>query len=222
MPASGIAPAGTAAELIGQATEGGAAPEALASLYSAPHRRRARAKTAKALVGGGERPQQIYTPQTIIDAILRVWPHIALDPCSGPDSIVPAACRCYVSEKPDGKFTPGPGEIDGTKLPWVDHTYANPPFRFLKQWLGKARTEGAVCEVMMLAPVRPHRVWWREARESAAATAWLNPVIFRDYKSGFPVPMALLYWGELVEVFTWSIESAGLGDVEPGSRFRLY
>ena len=35
------------------------------------------------------REQTIYTPQSIIDVVLKVWPEgIALDPCSGPGSIV--------------------------------------------------------------------------------------------------------------------------------------
>ena len=39
-----------------------------------------------------KRKQVVYTPQAVVDVLLTLWPEgIALDPCSGPDSIVPAA-----------------------------------------------------------------------------------------------------------------------------------
>lgn len=197
-------------------------PAPLAAFYSAPHRRRA-ANTVKSMACPGERPQEIYTPQPIVAALLRMWPHIELDPCHGPDSIVLARRHYYVPptliQTPAGRtkriFRPGPGDSDGLSLAWDSFTYCNPPFALLREWMIKAALEARQHpEIAVLVPVRPHRTWWRDIRSTASATAWLNPVTFVDYPSAFPAPLALLYWGRLLENFKSAIAHYDLGSVE--------
>ncbi len=199
-------------------------PEALASFYSAPHRKRARANTAKSMIGPGERPQEIYTPEALLAPLRELWDGIALDPCSGPGSIVGATESFYVSKKvrigKSGKeqihYTPDPGEQSGLELPWLDRTYSNPPFGELEEWMYKAAYEGMRrgLEVAQLVPVRPHRKWWRAVRRTANQLIWLDPVFFVGYDSGFPAPLAMLYWGSFGKHFGELYEKAGLGECD--------
>jgi hypothetical protein len=162
-----------------------------------PERDRKRKNTAKSMIspseGGVERPQEIYTPQVILDVIAEVWPEgITLDPCSGPESIVPARIR----------YDGSPGK-DGLEEVWYDFTYFNPPYKDLKKWMAKAVAESPAnnVEIIGLFPVRPHRVWWRRTAVKAAALSCLDPLCFRGYKQAFPAPLCLMYWGSRVEKF---------------------
>lgn len=170
-------------------------PNALQSLWGSGDvaRDRARRNTVKSMASPGERPQEIYTPQSIIDVCLEVWPEgIAMDPCSGPDSIVPATIKLDGSE---GK--------DGLKTDWAPFTYVNPPFKYLKQWLEKAENEVVRLvensqhpEIILLCPVRTHRVWYRRTLDGCrVTTVFLDPLKFHGYAQAFPAPLALHYWG---------------------------
>jgi len=133
-----------------------------------------------ARVGGQNRPQDVNTPQHIVDAISWVWPEgIALDPCSNATSIVPAARRIILPE-------------DGLAVDWPDRTYANPPFGTLKEWLPKG---AQFYEHLILAPVRTHRVWWCSAAVRTSRICWLRPFAFLGEKHAFPAPLAMFYFG---------------------------
>ena len=160
--------------------------------------------------------QTIYTPQCVIDAVLEVWPEgIACDPCAGPHDVeswadetrVPAQIRAYA----DGDVTDG---VEGWSVTggglgfdWPTHTFVNPPYGDLKTWLPKCV---ATDECMALVPVRTHRTWWRDAALQANGICWMNPLKFVGYKSTFPAPLALMYWGHRVEAFSTAL--AHLGD----------
>lgn len=173
--------------------------------------------TVKALISPGERPQEIYTPACVIEALLRVWPHIALDPCSGPRSIVGALDTFYVPGRVDGngklQFQAAGDEQDGLSEPWVDYTYVNPPYSILKVWMDKARFEGTRTgrnvEVAMLAPTRGHRTWFRDACASATSVIDLDPVKFVGFKSTFPAPLCMIYWGSTKSLFELAFEALG-------------
>jgi hypothetical protein len=138
----------------------------------------------------GKRKQTVYTPQLIIDAVLEVWPHIALDPCSGPRSIVPARRRVARPQ-------------DGLAVRWPKYTFVNPPYDQLKAWLAhKPRHR----ETMLLVPVRSQRPWWRDLvfhaeADERPAVCWLDPVTFRGYDDQFPAPLCVLYSGDRLPAF---------------------
>lgn len=194
---------------------------ALKSLYNT--------NTVKALISPGVRPQEIYTPPSIKSAILKVWPHIALDPCTGPGSILEALDNCYVKPKtvpvlkkkepvldkhgvPKTRtvFLADAAETDGLQVRWVDYTYCNPPFSHLKEWMLKARHEGEdEKEVMLLTPVRSNRKWWRDVEDTTTETCFLDPFCFLGYKSTFPQSMCMMYWGSLRSLFRFAFERMG-------------
>jgi hypothetical protein len=197
---------------------------ALKGLYNSPHLNKVRA-----LTGTGVRPQEIYTPQLIINAVLKVWPHIALDPCTGPGTIIEAQNTCYVKPKhvPVMKkgeavldlggqpkvrtvFRADDGETDGLTARWQDYTYVNPPFAHLKQWMLKCRHEGDDgLEVMLLCPVRSNRKWWRDVEDTSTETCFLDPFAFHGFKSTFPQSMCVMYWGQLQSLFRLAFERLG-------------
>jgi len=157
-----------------------------------------------------EREQQIYTPWEIISVCLATWGRIELDPCSGPDSQVPAIVR-YDEH------------VDGLTSPWVNGTYWNPPYADLAAWLNKSDRENligmnALCdpdhagpdgsyEQIGLFPVRPNRVWWCEYMSTIpTVVAWLRPIKFVGFKSGFPAPLVLIYTGSNTEAFREAVK----------------
>lgn len=193
-------------------------PNCLGGLYNSTSTAKHNA-TVKSLTSPGERPQEIYTPQYIVDAILKVWGTVQFDPCWGPGSLVPSLTHAYVPPryeipavgKPKLVFRAAEDEEDGLVVAWPDRTYVNPPFKFLKAWMAKARSEArSGAEIMLLCPVRPHRVWWRQTHVEASAVCYLNPVKFEGYKSTFPQPMCLMYFGAMGHLFEAAF--AELGD----------
>lgn len=192
--------------------------QCLQSFYG--KRAESRKNTAKSMISPGDRPQEICTPKPIIDALLRVWPHIALDPCSHPESIVGALDTYYVpgrvvahpkSGKPKLVFVAEGDEVDGLKAEWTNYTFVNPPFSVLEPWLDKARDEGFAArkEVAVLAPTRGHRKWFRDAVASATSVIDLDPVAFLGHKSSFPAPLCMIYWGDSKALFEFSFEELG-------------
>lgn len=143
-----------------------------------------RLKNKRAFALKGPREQRVYTPQSIIDCLLEIWPEIALDPCSGSDSLVPAK----------EKIEP-PG--DGLAVEWVDHTYVNPPYDQLRAWMRKAADSDAQ-ELCMLIPNRTHRDWFRDLRPLIGTSIELRPLKFVGYKAPFPTPLVILYRGRRV------------------------
>lgn len=157
--------------------------------------------------------QEIYTPRSVIDVCLAVWPEgIRLDPCSGPDSIVPAEIRLQGRRVDSGRRTKHGATIwkwegAGLRRTWCSRTYCNPPFNQLRQWLAHA----VGSEVIVLAPVRSHRGWWRDWRDAQEAYCEMDPLKFLGYASSFPAPLILGYRGERVAQFKRA--AAKLGSV---------
>ena len=143
----------------------------------------------------GKREQSIYTPQSIVDALLRLWTEgIACDPCPGEGgSIVPAAVTCE----------------DGLVWPcWPRRTYVNPPYDDLKPWIERFERSW---ECVLLTPVRTHRKWWRPLLADHYLRCWLNPVKFIGYAQTFPAPLVLVYNGNRGGAFDKAFKE--LGDV---------
>lgn len=140
-----------------------------------------------------KRLQEILTPQSIVNFVLRLWPEgISMDPCASTDprSLVDAVVKV---------FKPGPGTMGkgGLDANWHDRTYVNPPFAELQAWLNKANASALPPRdrVVVLAPVRSHRSWWRRAAHAARAVVELDPVAFVGYDDVFPAPLCLMVWG---------------------------
>lgn len=162
--------------------------------------------------GGQDRPQDINTPQPIIDAILQVWPEgIALDPCSNAWSSVPAKNKVfgrynvflddYITCHDPSLDLPGKtpkGHGGGLTVFWPDYTYANPPYRKLLKWLERGVKYK---EHMMLVPVRTLRVWWCNCAQRAGTIAELKPVVFEGYDCAYPTPLAMFYFGNRISLF---------------------
>lgn len=184
-----------------------------------------------------DREQETYTPIEIIEVVETVGERIVLDPCSGPGSIVPALvqwmgeqrqkrdvrgnfkwCRLRAEDcgvpRPMLEWT-GRGLTDPWTVPGESGiVYVNPPYVDLEEWLAKSRNEAAQgVEIILLGPVRPHRVWWCDAWESADAKGWLWPVTFGGHVQSFPAPLALWYWGPRADWFTEVFEASGLGRI---------
>lgn len=148
------------------------------------------------------REQTVLTPQNIVDVLHATWPEgVALDPCTAAGSIVPAQITYNIER----------GE-NGLQLPWRNRTYCNSPYKTLKEWLDKSEYEHGLramdsvfgaAEQILLVPVRPNRVWWCKYMSSVPSViAWLKPVKFLGFKSGFPAPLCLVYTGSRTEAFS--------------------
>lgn len=130
------------------------------------------------------RKQEILTPESVVRFVLRFWDvgSIQLDPCSSglPEELTKARVS-YTAE--------------GLELPWSDCTYVNPPFKDLKKWMHKASLEAEKGHrIVMLCPVRGHRDWWHEYRDTASGEVQLKPLKFVGYAGAFPAPLCLLIW----------------------------
>lgn len=131
-----------------------------------------------------ERKQEILSPPEVIQFCLGFWGEesIGLDPCSSglPEELTKASVA-YLKE--------------GLDLPWSDCTYVNPPFKDLKKWMHKASIEAEKGHrIVMLCPVRGHRDWWHEYRDTASVEVQLKPLKFVGYAGAFPAPLCLLIW----------------------------
>lgn len=180
-----------------------------------------------------EREQETYTPQCVVDLLLRLWPEgIALDPCSGPDSIVPARERWYGALMETGRIGKRGPIMEwvgpGLTYPWRNRTYINNPFSDLQDWMPYSAAQQV--EQVMLAPVRPNRKWWRAYAASSVAIGWLDPLPFLGHAQAHPAPLALHYRGgdyarfaaacqgcDWVHVGTMTLERCTYDDRDPST-----
>lgn len=97
--------------------------------------------------------------------------------------------------------SPAPSGLD---VPWVDRTFANPPFSDLEEWLAKALAEAnreAAPRIVVLAPWRSHRAWFLDALKASPrrpAVTFEPGVRFVGHAAKFPAPIALVAWGCVV------------------------
>lgn len=139
--------------------------------------------------GTRKRQHRIHTPAPIWDGLRNHWAlygGVQLDPCWSPDALERPPMVCYPEHEHEMMR-------DGLAIDWVPRTYCNPPFGKLKPWILKFT---ASWEVILLAPVRPHRRWYRHAMARHSAIVWLDPLCFDGYDHTFPAPLALMYRGE--------------------------
>lgn len=144
----------------------------------------------------GKREQTILTPTWLTDNLIREWGFIAMDPCSDDAGTVPARVHVRAQDREHGLVRH-----------WLSYTYANVPFGRLKDWLAHAVKQ--LGPTALLAPVRTHRRWYREAVRGCSAVIEFDAFAFQGFKSTFPAPLALLCWGWVPDPEIWK----GRGDV---------
>lgn len=150
--------------------------------------------------GGQDREQTVNTPPCVLRAIAQVWPEgIELDPCHGGASVVDARRTIIEPAWPDYRE-------DGRFVEWPHFTYANPPYKTLKEWLVKPAFG---FEHMMLIPVRPNRTWWVRHVKRSTRVCWLKPLKFLGHKQAFPAPLCVPYYGTRIEAFDEAFQSLG-------------
>ncbi len=179
-----------------------------------------------------EREQQTYTPLCLKEMLETLaGGRIALDPCSGPGSILNAieAWEGTRVQKTDAKGRPKFRKDGSPMLEWtgpgLERTwlrdglvYCNEPYNDLQAWLAKAQHEACTLSdtatgIVLLGPVRPHRKWWRTAWNDADARAWLDPLTFGGWDQSFPAPLCLWYWGARPQWFAEVFEASELGEM---------
>jgi hypothetical protein len=134
-----------------------------------------------------DRPQEVYTPDWVLDAVRATFGAIELDPCAAsvPEHQFAGVSLCL-------ELDPA---CDGLALEWLDRSYVNPPFADLGMWLEKAAIEGSRGHrVIVLCPFRPHRRWFLDSCAGAQIVCLHYAVKFKGHKSAFPAPLCLISW----------------------------
>lgn len=166
------------------------------------------------LLNSGEIEQEVRTPIDIIARVIRAFggESIALDPCAPTKSEPSFFAERYLREADDG-----------LAAPWVDRTFANPPFEDLQIWLAKAVSEASregEPRIVLLAPWRSHRTWFLDALKAAPRRpiVTLEPgVRFVGHKARFPAPIALIAWGCAVSPAPGGVVGSFLSETEIAS-----
>lgn len=147
------------------------------------------------------------TPTKYVRAVLDLFGHIDLDPCSGQNSIVPATVTYALPDH------------DGLIEPWTGHTiYVNPPYgrdpergTTIKDWLARcaAAHHDNGAEVLALIPVATNTSHWKQhVFGQAAAICFLADTRLRfridgsEDNKGCPMATCMVYWGYDVDAFT--------------------
>jgi hypothetical protein len=152
-------------------------------------------KALKAFYGTRDvsRPQEVFTPASLVQPLIDVWGAIELDPCGHFDSPVSHIARetwrgevAVRDDKGVPKAWDGPGRTDA----WTDKTYCNPPFSELKAWLAHAQQFNQL-RTAILMPARLQRSWLREFLRYKEVVA-LNSVKFHGYDQAFPQALLMV------------------------------
>lgn len=151
------------------------------------------------------------TPLEVFEPILRHFGPIALDPCSHPDSIVPAHTRILLPRY--GQLS-GFTSYDGLEFSWDGwgRVFLNPPYGRteggLERWTRKASQEGD--EVFSLLPVRTSgRAWQRWVFPCDAICWWEGRITHVGSSDPAPFHQAVTYWGPDPARFERAFEHAG-------------
>ena len=129
-----------------------------------------------------------YTPDVVLERVMRVMGDIDLDPCADPNHNVPAV-KHYA-----------PPEHDGLAAPWKGRVFMNPPYgKEISDWVDKFTAEN-IEQGIALVPARTDTQWW----------SWLSdyPVClirgrltFKGNKDPAPFPSAVFYRGRRIARF---------------------
>jgi hypothetical protein len=167
------------------------------------------------------------TPQVVIDALLRGWGSIALDPCSNEASIVPASLRLMLPtpERAAQPTVRGVRLEDGLAFDWdavgPRLVYVNPPFGLKGDagalpWLVKAAA-AQVAEVVLLLPARTDTAAFHEHvfGRCDALCFWQGRLRFSGARDPAPFPSVFLYFGSSPEKFNAAFAPHGKVILQP-------
>jgi hypothetical protein len=167
------------------------------------------------------------TPQVVIDALLRGWGSIALDPCANEASIVPASLRLMLPT-PERAARPAARGVrleDGLAFDWdavgPRLVYVNPPFGLKGDtgalpWLRKAAAT-QVAEVVVLLPARTDTAAFHEHvfGRCDAICFWQGRLRFSGARDPAPFPSVFIYFGSSPEKFAAAFEPHGKVLIQP-------
>jgi len=130
-----------------------------------------------------------YTPQHIIDRVLRVFGEISLDPCSN------SANEEEANVPAENYYT---AATDGLSQPWHGRVYMNPPYGDeIPQWVDRMvqAFEGEeVDEAIALLPARTDTNWFRPLGNYVLAFI-RGRLKFSGSENSAPFPSVVIYLG---------------------------
>jgi hypothetical protein len=157
-----------------------------------------------------------YTPQTVVNGVLRVFGHIDLDPCSnahGSDANVPA--RFHYTKNDNGLTLPWSVPL------WVDDTgetsfatcvYMNPPYGDeIGEWVNKMireYTSGNVTDCIALLPARVDTAWFQPLYDYMLCFI-RGRLRFVGADNSAPFPSVLVYLGKDYTLFRDTFSAMG-------------
>ncbi len=160
------------------------------------------------------------TPERVIRLLLQFWngpPR--LDPCSNPQSNVPADRKWYGPPGVDGLLASWSSLGSAKQRPRRDSmagrvtVFFNPPFSNKYEWTRKASFEaGFGCEVIGLVPADTDTEWFdRYVVRAARAACFLKGRLRFEGDRTFPArfPCVMPYWGPRPGRFAWLFREAG-------------
>jgi hypothetical protein len=132
-----------------------------------------------------------YTPEHIIEKVVKVLKKIDTDPCSNLEKTVPA--KIHFTE-----------EDDGLSKSWNGTTYMNPPYGdVIETWVDKLISEynkGNTSEAIALVPSRTDTAWFRKFDRWPVLFVW-GRLKFSESDNTAPFPSAIFYLGKNKENF---------------------
>jgi len=166
------------------------------------------------------------TPQHIIEAVLRAFGGgIDLDPCSNPDSIVPAGRRIWLAKwrdwyLEDHQELPLDVEVgDGLLATWGGNVFCNPPYSSGTMGAFMSRAEGMVeargGSAIFLVPSKTDiRAWQKHVRSASAVCFIAGRLTFGGAEAGATFPSALVLWtADRALPHRFALETCELGQV---------
>jgi len=146
------------------------------------------------------------TPQCVIDIVEKVFGAIELDPCSNPDSIVPAAQRIWLPKWSDDYLESHaqlPDDVvvgDGLEVEWGGATYFNPPYnaKALDGFMGRAAEHAELggSAIGLIPSKTDIKAWHAHVSKAAAICLIAGRVTFGPAENGATFPNTLALWSK--------------------------
>jgi phage N-6-adenine-methyltransferase len=179
-------------------------PECTSPYWDKPLGWKSRGRPKKTNIHHTSITPEWYTPDIIIDKVLKLYYRINLDPCTN--------SKVHPNIKADAYFD---ATDDGLKQPWFGSVYVNPPYgREVGKWVAKCieeYTSGRVTEIVLLVPARVDTRWFAKIANYhwCSITGRLKFKSLSGNTDPAPFPSAVVYLGYRPEEFECVFESIG-------------